>query len=211
MPDRSNGAPPVGADHPVAQKLQRDVVPYLVSADQLVKRPVFVAYSVYSIIGEFLTGLAGVGLAPPLLKTMSGSPPAETGDRAWMTPLAVVLLVAWVLLRIAATSNEGAKRATLMRSCRREVQQVRARLARELSAPEAMTALEAIQKEISALVDRHIAEGSWPWSPVHPRADELAAPEVERLVRKYGGGWASPPPAPRVVAQPQPNDRGAAS
>jgi hypothetical protein len=85
-----------------------------------------------------------------------------------------------------------------MRSCRREVQRMRAKLSRILSRESPMAELEALQIDIVALVDRHIVEGSWPFSPVCPDADSRAEPEVLALVTKFGSGWEAPPPAGRT-------------
>jgi hypothetical protein len=185
--------------HPIEIKLRRDIVPYLVSSDQLKWQPVHVAYFLYARLGDVLAALAGAGLSHPLLEVMQDKGAVSASNLTWRTPAALAILLGWALLKVMATSNDGAKRATLMRSCRREVQQIRAKLSRILGSSSPMPELESMQVDIAALVDRHIVEGSWPFSPVCPDADSLANAEVQALVTRFGSGWEAPPPAGRAM------------
>lgn len=177
--------------HPVESKLRTELIPYFVSAEKLRWRLLYVAYEIYAYASDLLAALVGLGFASPILQAMQGNKIELQG----LPVMGVVALLIWITLKIYISRNEGEKRSTLAKSCRRQFRKFSAELNRGLATPTPMPQLVKLQEEITSLVDRHIMEDAWPWAPLAKNIESRVEREVKALCDQYGSGWAKPPAA----------------
>jgi hypothetical protein len=191
-----------GPIHPVAQKLRQAILPYLISATALKWRPLYVAHFVYVYTHDLLAALAGFGISHPLAKLITGEsndlPKALEGMPPWLKVLTVTAIVLWAILKVVVTRENGEKRSALARSCRKEFRGIERRVLVELSKKDPMPGLDRIQDEISTIVDRHIAEDSWPWAGPKPNIAGDVNKRLKELCDEYQNNW-TPPPATKVL------------
>jgi hypothetical protein len=208
------------ADHPVKRTLQRDVLPYLVSARQLKKQWFYRLHTVFGYATDIVAALAAIGIATPLL-TLLGST-ASTGDAANKSPTlvnalgsvpsvlvypAALLVVIWVIMRVAFNREDGQKRAVLARSCTQILQEAEAGLPKALRARDPMPALtDMLEQKIRPTVDRNIVEKSWPWLPFAPSIDTVVEKEVKKLCTSYEEDW-DPVKDPALREPPPPGNK----
>jgi len=168
---------------PVVRKLANEILPWFVSAEELRKKPLYVAHKAYSWTRDTLAGLTGFGLSHPLAKVVAG----ESTDLGaaiakmphWLMILTAGAAVSWVVLKAFVTKDDGEKKAMLAASCRKEFMSLNLRLRSALQHQRPLKALVAIQAEVTAIVDRHIAEGSWAFEN-----DDILAPKIHEKVRR---------------------------
>jgi hypothetical protein len=188
----------MAAEHPVRVKLRLGILPYLVQADRLRRRPIYVTYVGYIYVHDFLAALVGFGFSTPLLKVLGGAE-ADTPHAAallspsrWL-PLTVICLIAWAALKVVIAQSDAAKKVPLQRSCRRECQVFRRRLTEILLDPAPIARLNDVQRDINAMVDRLIAEGAWPFDDIDDDNSDLNR-WLTKLSETYSAGW-DPAPA----------------
>lgn len=202
------------ADHPVKRTLERDVLPYLISARHLRKQWFYRLHTVFGYTTDLIVALAAIGISSPLLQIFAAGG-AGTGEAAKPPALAdvlaslprtlvlpaAVLIVAWVVIRVVFNREEGQKRAVLARSCTQVLRQAEASLPTALGRPDPMPDLnEMLEKRIRPMVDRSIQENSWPWAPFAPSVDSDVQKEVTALCSRYQADWA--PVDPLGLRQP---------
>lgn len=203
------------AEHPVKRTLERDVLPYLVSARQLRKQWFYRLHTVFGYTTDLVVVLAALGISSPLLLLLgaggsgpdgAAKPPALAEVLASVPPAlvypAAVLILAWVVIRVAFNREEGQKRAVLARSCTQVLRQAEASLPSALGTPDPMPALnELLEKRIRPTVDRNVQENAWPWLPFAPSVDADVQKEVTVLCTRYQADWA--PVNPLGLRQPE--------
>jgi hypothetical protein len=191
------------ADHPVKRTLERDVLPYIVSARQLRRQWFYRMHTVFGYTTDIVIALATIGIAPPLLRLLGATasaadaadkPPTLTSVLASLPPAlvypAAILIVVWIVIRVAFAREEGQKRAVLARSCTKVLEQAEAGLPQALGKADPMPALtEMLEKRIRPTVDRNIQESSWPWLPFAPKIEADVEKEVKAFCLKYGTDW----------------------
>jgi hypothetical protein len=192
------------ADHLVKRTLERDVLPYLVSARQLRKQWFYRLHTLFGYTTDLVVALAAIGISSPLFRLLgstgstsdaAGSPPTLASVLA-SVPLALVyptagLILAWVVFRVAFNREDGQKRAVLARSCTQVLRQAEASLPTALATADPMPALnEMLEKRIRPTVDRNIQDNSWPWVPFAPSIDADVTKEVTALCSRYEADWA---------------------
>lgn len=192
------------ADHPVKRTLERDVLPYIVSARQLRKQWFYRMHTVFGYTTDIVVALATIGIAPPLLRLLGATgsaadaankPPTLTSVLASLPPSlvypAAILIVVWIIIRVAFTREEGQKRAVLARSCNKVLEQAEAGLPQALGTADPMPALtEMLEKRIRPTVDRNIQESSWPWLPFAPKIEADVRKELNAFCLSYESDWA---------------------
>jgi hypothetical protein len=192
-------------DHPVKRTLQRDVLPYLVSARQLQKQWFYRLHTVFGYTTDIVVALAAIGIATPLLTLLSSTasggdaankPQTLSGALATIPPIlvypAALFIVIWVILRVAFNREDGQKRAVLARSCTQILRQAEANLPSALGTSDPMPALtEMLEKRIRPTVDRNIQDNAWPWLPFAPSIDADVEKEVTRLCKTFEEAWAA--------------------
>lgn len=192
--------------HPVKRTLERDVLPYLVSARRLRRQWFFLLHSIFAYATDLIIALAAIGISTPFLGLL-GAPLDAQGDKppslttalgtlpAWLFLPAGALIIAWVLLRVTFNREDGQKRAVLAKSCTQVLRQAEANLPSALSKADPMPALtELLEKGIRPTVDRNIQENSWPWTPFAPSIELEVRKELERLCGLYESDWAAVDP-----------------
>ncbi|MBZ5614666.1 MAG: hypothetical protein LAO23_11705 [Acidobacteriia bacterium] len=189
--------------HPARRTLERDVLPYLVSARRLRRQWFFRLHALFGYTTDLVVALTAIGVTTPLLALLgvaggrekeATQAPALTAVLAsvpnWLYFPTGVLVIAWIVLRVAFNREEGQKRAVLAKSCTQVLRQAEANLAMALGKPDPMPALnELLEKSIRPTVDRNIQENSWPWTPFAPGIEEEVSKEVSRLCASYEADW----------------------
>jgi hypothetical protein len=201
------------ADHVVKRTLERDVLPYLISARRLKKQWFYRLYMVFGYTTDLVVILASIGVTAPLLRILglvgtsdSVQPPNLASSLASVPPIlvypAIALILTWVVFRVAFNREEGQKRAVLARSCTQALRLAEAgrptALGRENPMPELT---EILEKRIRPTVDRNIQESAWPWFPFAPSIEADVRKEVDRLSALYETDWA--PVVDSGLRQPQ--------
>lgn len=206
------------ADHLVKRTLERDVLPYLVSARRLRRQWFYRLHTVFGYTTDAVVALAAIGISSPLFRLLGSvgsaadaadKPPTLASVLASVPPALVyptaVIIVTWVVIRVAFNREEGQKRAVLARSCTQVLRQAEASLPTALGAADPMPALnEMLEKRIRPTVDRNIQDNSWPWTPFAPSIDADVKKEVTALCSHYETDWAPvnpvlrQPPAPEI-------------
>jgi hypothetical protein len=208
------------AEHRVKRTLERDVLPYLVSARQLKKQWFYRMHTVFAYTTDIVVALAAIGITGPLL-TLLGSTDAAADSTnkaptfsnvlnsvspALVYPAAVLILT-WVILRVAFNREDGQKRAVLARSCTQILRQAEASLPAALGSSDPMPALtEMLEKRIRPTVDRNIQEESWPWLPFAPSIDVDVKKEANALCTRFEDAWA-PIIEPELRQPPTPENK----
>src|ERR1022692_984997 len=196
------------SDQLVRRTLQRDVLPYLLSARRLRRQWFYRLHFVFGYATDLIAAFAAVGVATPLLSLLGTI--SETPNRsvlpslatslktlpAWLFYPAAVVVIVWIVLRVAFNREEGQKRAVLAKSCTRILRGVEVRLAHALTRADPMPAItELLETDIRPSVDRNIQEDAWPWTPFAPEIDDEVARELEVLCKRYERDWARAGPA----------------
>jgi hypothetical protein len=190
-------------DQQVNRTLERDVLPYLVSARQLKKQWFYRLHTLFGYTTDLVGGLAAIGVSSPFLILLvtkdadAGGPTPSlasvlAGIPSFLVYPAAIVIIGWVILRVAFTREEGQKRAVLARSCIQNLRQAEADLHNLLRARQPLAGLtEMLEKRIRPTVDRNIQETSWPWVPFAPNIDSEVQTELNSLVTRYGADWVS--------------------
>jgi len=190
--------------HPVRRTLERDVLPYLISARRLRRQWFLLLSSVFGYTTDLVVARAAVGISSPFLSFLGG--PTNTEKAAapspslgpikeffphWLYLPGAALVIVWIFLRVTFNKEDGQKRAVLAKSCTQTLRQAEARLPAALSRPDPMPALtELLERTIRPTVDRNIQENSWPWTPFAPEIDQEVAKDLGRLCGLYEKDWA---------------------
>lgn len=173
----------VRAHMPIVRKLANEILPWFVSAEELRKKPLYRAHLAYSWTRDTLAGLTGFGLSHPLAKAINGESSdlgtALTKMPFWLYCMTGFAAVSWVVLKAFVTRDDGEKKAMLAASCRKEFMGLNLKLRSALQQPRPLKALVQIQAEVTGIVDRHIAEGSWAFAN-----DDILAPKIHEKVRR---------------------------
>ena len=192
------------ANHPVKRTLERDVLPYLVSARLLRRQWFYVLHSIFGYTTDLVVALTAIGITSPLLATL-GAPSGAQNDVAHTPRLSTILgsvpdllyypaaalVIIWIVLRVTFNREDGQKRAVLAKSCTQVLRQAEASLPTSLSKSDPMPALtELLEKSIRPTVDRNIQENSWPWTPFAPEIEAEVKNDLNRLCGLYESDWA---------------------
>ncbi len=189
----------------IKRKLERDIVPWLESAEKCTSWTLFRIYSLYFWLGELFVFLVGLGfshpafrvLAPQAVKeteTSPGQPIIASLGEGIMFWLAVIGLVAWGLLKIYVMKNDLEKRCSLIKSGVRQFRQFRMQLNTVLQKSNPLEGLLQLQEAVNETINRVHGEDAWPWPRgLAPRIDALVAAEVDRYVRQYADSWTAVP------------------
>ena len=190
------------ADHPVKRKLRNDVLPYLATARRLHRQWFYVSQLVFGYTTDLLVALTALGVGSPALSAIlvaeQGRVPGKATTLADLTsaipqqlyyPVAV-LVIGWVVFRVAFNREEGQKKAVLAKSCRLAMRQAEAKLHRLLGDPNPMPGILRLYEEVlMPTVDRAIPEGAWPWAPFAPDIDGEVERQLTELCQKYESQW----------------------
>src|SRR5271165_6446144 len=137
--------------HPAEQKL-RTIARYTVSAQKIPSVRHYIIYTVYSWTNDVIAAMAGIGI------TFGFLPQAKAVAEAPVSPFQFglaggILALTWGGLKLAATRDDGIKRATLMRSCNHQIMVQRGHVYSALDNSEPLGELSAIYKEIRDVYD----------------------------------------------------------
>jgi hypothetical protein len=190
--------------HPVKRTLERDVLPYLVSARRLRRQWFFILHLIFGYTTDMVVALATIGITTPLLIFLRSQSGAENDTQhasnfsavlgslpPWLYFPAAALVVLWIVLRVTFNREDGQKRAVLAKSCTQVLRQAEATLPNSLSKSDPMPGLtELLEKKIRPTVDRSIQENSWPWTPFAPEIAAEVEKDLNRLCGLYETDWA---------------------
>jgi hypothetical protein len=193
------------AGHPVRRSLQRDVLPYIVTARRLRKQWFYRLHSIFGYTTDFIVALTAIGVSTPLLTLIGSVSSAGNKEAAQSPPLRDVLssvpqwlyfplvfiIITWIVLRVTFNREEGQKRAVLAKSCAQVLRQSEASLHAVLSKSDPMPGItELLEKKIRPTVDRNIQENAWRWVPFAPGIDDEVGKDLEALCSRYEMDWA---------------------
>jgi len=194
----------------IKRKLERDILPYLESAERLTSWTPFRLYSLYFWLGELFVLLVGLGISHPALRLLAAKNP-EAASTAPNTPIiaslgegllfwiAVIGLLAWGLLKIYVVRNDLEKRCSLIRSNLKHFRQVRMQLSASLTKPNPMEELLKIHADLGDTINRMLGEDAWPWPrELAPDIEIVVTKEVERYVKTYAECWTDVPTVTEV-------------
>jgi len=189
----------------IKRKLERDILPYLESAERLTSWTPFRLYALYFWLGELFVLLVGLGISHPALRLLAAKTPEATSTASnapiiatlgegilfW---IALIGLLAWGLLKIYVVRNDLERRCSLIRSNLKHFRQVRVQLTASLRNPNPMEELLKIQEDIGETLNRMLGEEAWPWTrELAPDIERVVKIEVERYLTAYADGWTGVP------------------
>jgi hypothetical protein len=188
----------------VEQKLRRDIVSWIESAERLTTTRLFIVYSLYFWLGELFVLLVGLGFSHPAFRVLApqsiqkadtlGNSPIISGlGEGILFWVAVVGLLSWGLLKLYTQRNDLEKRCSLMKSGLRQFRQFRGRLPEILLETNPLDQLTELQREINAQVNRMVGEDAWPWRGPAPDIGPIVDTEVRSYVERYGDNWTGVP------------------
>lgn len=201
-------------DHPVKRKLRNDILPYLVTARRLRKQWFYLSYVVFGYTTDLLVALGAVGVGWPALSSIlvsqegknPGSGTVAEAMASVPAPIAYplgILLILWVVWRVAFNREDGQKKAVLAKSCSHAMRQAEAKLPRILDDPNPMPAIIKLYEEILIpTLDLGVPEGAWPWAPFAPSVEAEVEKQLSELCQKYESQWAPVDPNIPRVARP---------
>ncbi len=195
------------SNHPVSRVLERDVIPYLVSGRQLTRQWFYRVHVTFGYTTDLVATFAALGVAVPILTLLGAvsntgaekpSTPSVTSALAslpaWAVWPAGLIVIIWVVLRVAFNREEGQKRAVLAKSCVRTLRVAEASLPGILGKPDPMPDItQLLEKQIRPSVDRSIQEEAWPWLPFADNIEQEVTSRVGVLCNQYQKDWALPP------------------
>lgn len=197
-------------DHPVKRKLERDVLPYLVSARRLQGQWFCRLYGLFGLTTDLIVAFAAIGVTTPFLALLGAQVGTDKNTPSLATALASVptmlyfpaagLIILWISLRVYFNREDGQKRAVLARNCTQVLRQAEAKLPTALEKSNPMPELtELLEKSIRPTVDQGIQQNSWPWTPFAPGIEQEVDKELQLLCKRYERDWTpvEDPTAPR--------------
>ncbi|PJA32339.1 MAG: hypothetical protein CO187_04505, partial [Zetaproteobacteria bacterium CG_4_9_14_3_um_filter_53_7] len=183
--------------HPVKRALERDVIPYIVSGRNLRKQWFYQLHYVFGYTTDIVASFAAVGIGAPIFDIINADAKPEKIQSALLqvpsslfVPV-VLIFIAWVVLRVIFSKEDGQKRAVLAKSCLKSLDVAEAKLHKVLSQPNPMPDLiELLEKQIRQPADRALVEGAWPWLPFAPDCDDEISNMLDKLCQRYESDWA---------------------
>ena len=189
----------VGAKSPVdpniIQQLQVQILPFIIRAERLWRRPEYLAFSVYSYLRAVLAAVVGAGISAPILNFLnsltSAAPESSQATRAgiaqvpegltWVGLSIVVLLIG---VQTYFAKREVEKRWVLAQSCRKEFRGLNTRAVQAMGSPDVVNQLAKIRNEVSTIYGRHYIEDSWPYPASEPGIDPLVEARLRDMVKQ---------------------------
>lgn len=196
-------------EHPVKQKLERNLLPYLISAKRLENQWFYRFHQIFGYSADLVGALSVVGISTPLLPFfIKLNEPIDPANKDFAVAVKyidsmpsgvyyvlMVIVIFWLLIRVLYIREDGQKKAVLMTSCVQTFKQIETKLHRILSDQNPMPTLnELLEKEVHPVVDRNVQEGSWPWSGPAPsrEIDKDVKALLEELCNMYQSEWIVP-------------------
>jgi len=174
-------------DQSAVSLLRYSIVPFIISGERLRFWPKYLFYNAYSYLREILAALAGIGLFPPVWKFLNTIPnpapnaPSTPPSIPALTASGVAIAVALVLTRVYVSHHELDKKAVLASSCTSELRGLNVKLQFNATKGSASfySELQNIANSIATIIQRHVTEGSWPYT-----SNDMIASGIEGEVMK---------------------------
>ncbi len=183
--------------HPVKRALERDIVPYFISARKLRQQWFYRLHVAFGYTTDIAAAFAAVGVSLPVVDMfMATENPEKFQDALLQVPNelffpAVLILIFWIVLRVAFVREDGQKRAVLAKSNLQTLRLAEAKLPSALSNADPMPALtELLEKIIRPTVDSSIQANAWPWLPFAPDCGPETIRMVSELCQRYESDWS---------------------
>lgn len=182
----------------IERKIRRDFAPYLVTAREHHKWPPYWIYVGYSYVGELAMLLAGLGLATPLSALATGTPGTDTaGVAGQLGGVSIVILVAWLTVKIYVQRQNLEKRCSLLTSYRKQCRDLERELELALDQEDPMPDLLRVQSKLRDLVNRSAAEEAIRHNGVDERLETQFDRFSSRLIHAYADNWRVQPGSQR--------------
>lgn len=187
-------------EHPVKRKLRNEILPYFVTARMLRKKWFFVTYSLFGYTTDILVALTALGVVSPVISGIFASSQTSGGKSTSLADLTATLpkelyypvllvVLAWIFLRVAFIREDGQKRAILAKSCYQVVRSAEASLPGILGKSDPMSDLSKLYKDFWPTVQGSIQQDAWVWTPFAPGIENEVESWLEELCRRYEDGW----------------------
>jgi hypothetical protein len=195
------------ADHPVKRKLRNDVLPPIVSSKRLHKQWFCRVNFIFVYATDVIVALTALGLTSPWLSFIQEKPAGPNAKPTslseilaatpqWLYYPALILVLAWIILRVTFIREEGQKKAVLAKSCAQALRQANGKLFRVLGKPNPMPDLNKIlDEEISPAIDRNIQEKVWPWDIHAPDITNEVEAQLADLCARFESDWTPVDPS----------------
>lgn len=186
-------------EHPVAAKLLRDIVPWLVALRRLRGTRWYAVGQIYKWGSEILAALAAAGLTSGFARATG-----EPATNIWhvlsdpVANISLIILAIFVILKVAVINLHLVERVIAADACLKQVRLASGQLHVILAGADPMRGLDQLYESVIApTVQRANNEELSPIAGLEPSEGAMVAREVDRYVRLYSSRWAAPPPRER--------------
>jgi hypothetical protein len=146
----------------------RQIAQYTVSAGRVKRQYRYICYLIYSWGNDFIALLAGIGIGYPALTSVNSggsTPPSKYLSSHEILQVGILAAVAWIVLKLIVTRDNGIKRAVLMKNCVKEMQLQESDLVRNvLKQTDPLPRSAEIIDALARIYDQHNREEAWPWT-----------------------------------------------
>jgi len=203
-----NILPTINVENYILQKLRTEMLPWLIAGRMLPREWFARIGTAYGYINDFTAALVGLGIGTPIGAVLSGK--LKPGESAIgvirsnlpspVLPFAVVLLIAWIVLKVYVQRENVLERSLLARDCGQQLRKQQVNLYQILSKPEPMPDILRIQETIDRLIDNAMQNKIWRWDPL-PRPTEIEQElecMIDELRVKFASKWRGLPPGTAI-------------
>lgn len=194
----------------IDRKLERDIVPYMVTAEGLKRLGYFRLHSAFVWLGLGLAVLSSLGIGAEsfngfdkLIPDTAGGQVSDGKVDIFAASGVISMLLAVVVIGRAIHEHlRAGQRAILAKNAMLKFRIWANDLNSILAEADPMPRLNELQKQIATLVAEGVKDEWWPWEGPGPNDDigEKVKLKMQRLREKFGDGWPPSPPPPAVAA-----------
>jgi hypothetical protein len=176
----------------IQRKLNTDILPQLLSAEQLPRNWRYWLYRVNAYGSELAALMVGVGLSSNMTNVMVGKPFDFKSDELSVS-LGLAAALFWIVMKLVVNQEDLVKKGTAIRSSQKELKKIRMDLHVALSQSNPMPALTAAQVAVSAIVTRLNGEDAWPWPGNDPSVEPVVRIQSDEYYTKFSPTWTEVP------------------
>lgn len=171
-------------------KLEKSVLPYLISGDNLKGTGNYYVYHTYNHSKEIASVVSGIGISGPAVELLTNASVHFSAYGA----AGFVGIAAVMALRYFGGREELATQIIGQKKIRNQFRAIRLEITQALQTPvpdEALKKITEIQQKVVDIVDTAIKEDIWPYNPYSPTARERARIEASALLDSATPDWSN--------------------
>jgi len=188
---------------PIAQLLEHQILPFVISAERLWRRPEYLIYTFYSYTREVLGAFAGLGLAGPVVMWAQLLKDGKVADghasTAVPTGISLGIVALIIVLRVVFSKRDLEKRSVLAETCRKEFQSLNTRIIASLARQDVGGELAKMRNEAADIYRRHSGDGSYPWAIAEPGIEPIVRQRLQYMLKQI----VQPLGAPESIEVPR--------